>query len=135
VLHDQDFLSHFDNAQNDQLFILSVSHGCSAVQPQFVRSGYLFRGSLIVFEQVLFAPRALSNNEIAKTGEWSLPEYRIFRLDSAGKNLGPSKTIVCENDDEAINKVRGVVGSEVMEIWEGPRRVATIRPYDQKPTV
>jgi hypothetical protein len=64
-----------------------------------------------------------------------LPEYRIFRLDNAGKSLGPSKTIVCENDEEVINKVRGVVGGDMMEIWEGPRRIATIRPDDDGPIV
>jgi hypothetical protein len=60
-------------------------------------------------------------------------EYKIFRLDAAGDIFGPSKVITCENDQEVINKVRQVIGAETMEIWEGARRVATIRPNEGKP--
>jgi hypothetical protein len=64
-----------------------------------------------------------------------MPEYRIFRLDEAGKLLGPSKTVICDNDQEAIRKVREALGGEVIEIWQGSRRIATVRPNDQKPIV
>jgi hypothetical protein len=62
-------------------------------------------------------------------------EYKIFRLDGAGNIFGPSKVIAGENDQEVINKVRQVIGAETMEIWEGSRRVATIRPNEGKPRV
>jgi hypothetical protein len=62
-------------------------------------------------------------------------DYRIFRLDAAGNTLGPSKIISCENDQEVVNKVRQVIGAETIEIWEGSRRVATIRPNEEKPRV
>lgn len=62
-------------------------------------------------------------------------DYRIFRLDAAGNILGPSKIITCENDQEIINKVRQVIGAVTMEIWEGPRRVATVRPNEKEPRV
>jgi hypothetical protein len=62
-------------------------------------------------------------------------EYRIFRLDASGNIVGPSKIITCEDDQEVMNKVRQVIGDETIEIWEGPRRVATIRPNEGKPRV
>jgi hypothetical protein len=62
-------------------------------------------------------------------------EYRIFRLDDAGSILGPSKLIKCENDQEVIKKVQEAMSGETMEIWEGPRRVATNRPNEKEPRV
>jgi hypothetical protein len=35
-----------------------------------------------------------------------MPEYRIFRLDDAGKILGPSEAIQFENDQNAVREAR-----------------------------
>jgi hypothetical protein len=63
-------------------------------------------------------------------------EYRIFSLDSAGKILGPSEIIKFENDQDAIRETRKTLDGVTLEIWEGPRRVATIKPdEEEKPRV
>jgi hypothetical protein len=59
-------------------------------------------------------------------------EYRIFRLDNAGTVLGPSQTIKFENDQDAIEETRKAGDGVMLEIWEGPRRVATIRSNEEE---
>jgi len=61
-----------------------------------------------------------------------MPEYRIFRLDDAGKILGPSEAIQFENDQNAVRETRKTLSGATIEIWEGPRRIATIRPNENE---
>jgi hypothetical protein len=50
-------------------------------------------------------------------------EYKIFSLDAAGTIVGPTKVVICENDEEVINKVRQIIGAETMEVGGvAPRR-------------
>jgi hypothetical protein len=62
-----------------------------------------------------------------------MPEYRVFRLDDAGKILGPSSAATFDGDQEAIREVRKTLNGATLEIWEGPRRIATIRPGEKEP--
>jgi len=59
-----------------------------------------------------------------------MPEYRIFRLDNSGKIVQRSEKIKFENDQDAIHDARKTLNGATIEIWDGPRRVATIRPKD-----
>lgn len=61
-----------------------------------------------------------------------MPEYRIFRLDDAGKILGPSEAISYENDQDAIRETRKTLDGATLEIWDGPRRIATLRPNEKE---
>jgi hypothetical protein len=53
-------------------------------------------------------------------------------LDDAGKILGPSSTSTFDSDQEAIREVRKTLNGATLEIWEGPRRIATIRPGEKE---
>ena len=64
-----------------------------------------------------------------------MPDYRIYHSDDAGTVLGPSQTITAENDQEAIAQTRRGLNGSVLEIWDGPRRIATIGTNDDKPRV
>jgi hypothetical protein len=60
-----------------------------------------------------------------------MPEYRIFRLDNAGKVLGPSEKIKFENDQDAIRETRQNLNGATLEIWDGLRRIAILKPEDK----
>jgi hypothetical protein len=62
-----------------------------------------------------------------------MPEYRVFRLDDAGKILGPSQAVRFESDQDAITETRKALNGATLEIWEGPRRIATLRPGEVDP--
>jgi hypothetical protein len=63
-----------------------------------------------------------------------MPEYRVVELDVLGKIVGPSKRFVCNDDEAAVQEVRKILNG-VIEIWDGPRRVAPLDPNDDKPHV
>lgn len=60
-----------------------------------------------------------------------MPEYRIFRLDSAGKALGPSATIKFDNENDAIRETGKELNGRTIEIWEGMRRIAILKPEEK----
>jgi hypothetical protein len=57
-----------------------------------------------------------------------MPEYRIFRLNNAGNVLGPSVQIKFENDQEAVRETRKNLDGATLEIWDGMRRIAILKP-------
>jgi hypothetical protein len=61
-----------------------------------------------------------------------MPEYRIFRLDDEGKILKPSEAIKLESDQDAVREMRKTLNGATIEIWEGPRRIAIIRPNEKE---
>jgi len=60
-----------------------------------------------------------------------MPEYRIFRLDDAGTILGRSETRTFDSDLDAIRETNKSLNGATIEIWDGPRRVATIKSNGQ----
>jgi hypothetical protein len=62
-----------------------------------------------------------------------MPEYRIFQLDDADRIVRPSKAVTHENDQDAIVGARKTLDGATIEIWQGSRRVAIIRPNDETP--
>jgi hypothetical protein len=57
-----------------------------------------------------------------------MPQYRVFRLDLAGKVLGPSEKIEVDNDQDAIREARKNLNGATLEIWDGMRRIAILKP-------
>jgi hypothetical protein len=64
-----------------------------------------------------------------------MPEYRIFQLDDADRFRGPSIAATHETDQDVIAEVRKTLDGATIEMWEGSRCVATIRPNDKTPRV
>ena len=54
-------------------------------------------------------------------------EYTIFILKDDGHVLR-SDVLSCENDDEAKEQAKQVASNKVVTLWEGPRRVARLKP-------
>jgi len=57
-----------------------------------------------------------------------MPEYRVYPLD-AGRLARPAQVLVCENDQEAIEKAEPLMNGHA-EVWDGARFVAIIRPRE-----
>lgn len=55
-------------------------------------------------------------------------EYRFYVLDAEGHVFGPAQITGCSDDDDAIQKAAELLDKRAIEIWDGPRRVACLKP-------
>jgi hypothetical protein len=61
-----------------------------------------------------------------------MTDYRVYRIDPAGKTTGPPLILQCEGDDAALilatraMMTRQQSDGHMIEIWDGARRVITI---------
>ena len=54
-------------------------------------------------------------------------EYTIFVLKDDGDVLR-TDVLACESDDEAKQQAKQVAANNTITLWEGPRRVARLKP-------
>ena len=52
-----------------------------------------------------------------------MPHYRAYLLDASGRATGPAYHLVCNSDDEAIERARRVVGLRPFALWNADRLV------------
>lgn len=57
-----------------------------------------------------------------------MPPYRIYELDRDGHSSQLPISATCKDDEEAMLMAHDVLDERVLEIWCGPRKVATIKP-------
>ena len=55
-----------------------------------------------------------------------MPAYRVYKLDSHGKILGPPHIIECDDDAAAVTEATAYVDGFDLELWDHGRRVAVI---------
>jgi hypothetical protein len=60
-----------------------------------------------------------------------MANYRIYRIDSAGKIDGPPLTVQRDSDKAVLDMVGEEMSGQAVEIWDGSRLVATI-PTNRK---
>jgi hypothetical protein len=56
-----------------------------------------------------------------------VPQYRIFELDSEGHITTPPKIIDALDDQHALETAKQLKDGKVIEVWDGPRRIAEIK--------
>lgn len=61
-------------------------------------------------------------------GRVPVPQYKLLREDENG-GLTTVKSLEAPNDYEAIIKAKQMNLGGELELWEGPRAVATVRPW------
>ena len=61
----------------------------------------------------------------------SAADYRIYEL-TIGNQVAGSRTIVCDSDQNAIDKAKKMLVDRVLEIRHGARFVARLRVADNK---
>jgi hypothetical protein len=52
-----------------------------------------------------------------------MPHYRAYLLDKTGRVSGPPYQLVCDNDDDAIERARRLVGPQPFALWNLDRLV------------
>ena len=61
-----------------------------------------------------------------------------FRAYTISKNrqvtVAPSVVIVCENDQDGLQQARQLVGEDEIELWDGPRFIARLKPSEESPS-
>ena len=57
-----------------------------------------------------------------------MPDYRLFRLDSSNRIIGPAIVVTEPDDDAAITKAIEIDHADVIEVWCGPRFVSRVDP-------
>lgn len=53
-------------------------------------------------------------------------DYRLY-LRGKGDNILSVSEIVCTSDEDGIAKARGIVGADIVELWQGTRLIARIK--------
>lgn len=56
-----------------------------------------------------------------------MPEYRILHLDDRGRISRPGEMIIAGSDEKAIEAATKLLDGYDIELWQGRRRVATIK--------
>lgn len=55
-----------------------------------------------------------------------MASYRVYKLDTNGKILGPPHIVDCDDDMSAITEAQAYVDGYDLEVWDLHRRVAVI---------
>jgi len=58
-----------------------------------------------------------------------LPDYRLYRLDGAGK-ISTAEWIDAADDDYAVRKAHERVDGDIWEVWDRDRLIAKITPSE-----
>jgi len=56
-----------------------------------------------------------------------MPEYRIYKVDRDGRLFDIPNVVMCDNDQDAIEKAQHMVFALDLEVWQGERRVTPIK--------
>jgi hypothetical protein len=60
-----------------------------------------------------------------------LPNYRLYRLDGAGKIMS-AEWIEAQGDEDALRDVRSRADSGSFELWDKSRLIERFRPPEQR---
>jgi hypothetical protein len=61
----------------------------------------------------------------------TMPEYRIYTLESGNRLVAPPDVIECDSDQEAIIEARILLDDLDVEVRQGSRVVVRLRPADK----
>jgi len=58
-----------------------------------------------------------------------MPSFRAYPISKNRRvSDAPSVVIVCENDQDGLRQARRLVTDEDIELWDGPRFIARLKP-------
>lgn len=60
-----------------------------------------------------------------------MPDYRLYSMSSGNKAAGPPQIVQCASDQEAVAAGKGLLDRLDIEIWQGARVVARLKPSDK----
>ena len=56
-----------------------------------------------------------------------MPEYRIYKVGRDGHLFDFPNVVMCDNDQDAIEKAQHMALSFDVEVWQGERRITRIK--------
>jgi hypothetical protein len=56
-----------------------------------------------------------------------VPEYRIYTLTDGGKIDGPSRAVICDDDQDAIKLAKRWLDGHDLQVWQGARLVNRLK--------
>ena len=56
-----------------------------------------------------------------------MAEYRIYKVGLDGHFIG-FEPLVCDNDEQAIERAKQILDGRDLQIWSGPRFVGSVKP-------
>jgi hypothetical protein len=56
-----------------------------------------------------------------------VPEYTIYTLTDGGKIDGPSRVVICDDDQDAIKLVKQWLDGHDLQVWQGARLVNRLK--------
>ena len=60
-----------------------------------------------------------------------MPDYRLYFMRDGNKIAGPPQIVQCASDQGAVAAGKGLLDSHDIEIWQGARVVARLKPSDK----
>ena len=60
-----------------------------------------------------------------------MPNYRLYRLDGAGK-ISSAEWIGATDDEDAVRQAQSLVQAGTCEIWDRDRLIARLKPEKDK---
>jgi hypothetical protein len=60
-----------------------------------------------------------------------MAEYRIFTVGTDGHFIS-SKPLLCDDDEEAVQKAEQLLDGHDLQIWSGPRYVRRLESKDKR---
>jgi hypothetical protein len=52
-----------------------------------------------------------------------MPQYRIYTVNTGGHISSPAEIVICDDDQEAIQKAQKAVNGSAIELWDHSRLV------------
>jgi hypothetical protein len=63
-----------------------------------------------------------------------MPTFRAYTISKNRQvTVAPPVVIVCENDQDGLQQARQLVGEDEIELWDGPRFIARLKPSQESP--
>ena len=59
-----------------------------------------------------------------------MPSFRAYTI-SKNRQVTVAPSVVCENDQDGLQQARQLVGEYEIELWDGPRFIARLKPSQE----
>jgi len=58
-----------------------------------------------------------------------MKQYRVYSLDKAG-HIAQAQNVECRDDLDALEWAQAAAGRDGLEVWDGARLVARVKPHN-----
>jgi hypothetical protein len=62
-----------------------------------------------------------------------MPDYRLYRINSAGHISGPAQIVTVEDDATAVSRAEQSMNGADIEVWQADRFIVRVTPTGKVP--